>query len=456
MAKHRAVSARAERSRAAVKGVKRAMVPALGSAAAVATVAAIGTPQQPDVDLAALVVEGSSTNPTGTGIPAFYAGLFNPLGTTVVDVNFFTGPFGVYDALQGPQDDERDVVLSSGWGAANVSLLLTFMDLTNATDPALTEPLYVLDNNVARPNGGFGTRYPIFGVIGVNPIPSPTSPGAQVIDVGYEYDINGNTPAYVLNVVSMANSLATYFDNRLNQNDVVLPVDPETGECTVCEEDWDGAQFETVVDGRTVVIKRVGETTYISYRTEGLPLLEPLRQFGGEAGIRIAYVIEPALTAVVNYGYPNNDALANPEQYVPARLVPSAAETETFLNEFADGVQVGLDRLDDEEIEDESADADEPELLTTTVVSEGTDEGNDEADDEDEAEDEADDDDEAEDSPRRPGGRFTPLSGVREAAQSWRERLRGGDQHDVSLDEGATEDDDATSGSDDGPNVSTP
>lgn len=424
MARHRAESARARRRREVGHGIRRAVVPSLGSAAAVATVAAVGAPAtQPALEQVALVIEGSSTNPTGAGITDFYGGLFTPLDPNdVVTVNFFTGPFGVYDALHNPPatDDDRDVVLSSGWGAANVSLLLTYMALTNSDDPALTEPLYILDNNVARPNGGFGTRYPIFAVIGVNPIPSPTDPGAQVIDVGYEYDINGNTPAYVLNVVSMANSLATYFDNRLNQNEVVLPVDEDgnldTTNCAECPTSLDdGEQVEVVMDdGKTVVLKRVGNTTYISYRTEGLPLLQPLRLYGGELGNQFADVVEPALTAVVNYGYPDNDPLANPDKYEPAALVPTVAETNRFLNEFGAGVQTGLDRLQgDDDADDSAVQTGGAEQLR---IARGLQSGSTATESEDDA---------TTDRESRP--RFTPLRDLHQAVQSWQQGLRGDD-----------------------------
>jgi hypothetical protein len=92
-------------------------------------------------------------------------------GDDLVHVNFFTGPFGINQALQA-HSGEDNAVLSSGWGAANASLLL--MALQARKDPALPKTVFILDNNVARPDGGFGTRYPWFALIGVNPIPSPT------------------------------------------------------------------------------------------------------------------------------------------------------------------------------------------------------------------------------------------------------------------------------------------
>lgn len=352
MANHRAEPCRRTADRTPARRLRRAGLPAALSSVIVAGVATAGgvAVVRPEsvastmYELSALIIEGSSTNPTGEGIEDFYRGKFVPEGGEVVQVNFFTGPFGVYDALKN-RTDEDNVVMSSGWGAANVSLLLTYLDATGGDDPVAANAVYVLDNNVARPNGGFGTRYPVFALIGVNPLPTPTSPGATVIDVGYEYDINGNAPAYVLNPFAMANSLAAYFDNRLNQETVNLPVD-ENGDLVLsqkeCDDDCrasiaDGDDTTVVLEtGETVVIKQVGDTTYISYRRDGLPLLHPLRTYGGEAGNKVADAIEDPLTDVVNYGYPGNDPLANPDVYQPAALVPTPDETATFLRNLAD------------------------------------------------------------------------------------------------------------------------
>lgn len=347
MAKHRAASRKKARMRAA--RARNMLPPVLFSGAVVATVAAVGgvAVAEPDMvastmyDLTALIVEGSSTNPTGAGIEDFYRGQFRQEEDTAT-VNFLTGPFGVYDALAANADDDDNVVMSSGWGAANVSLLLSYLDATGNPDSVPGDAVYVLDNNVSRPNGGFGTRYPVFGLIGVNPLPTPTSPGVPVIDVGYEYDINGNTPAYALNGIAMANSLMAYLDRRLNQDELDLPVTvSESGEVVVRP----GCEVRCQTADGWVRVEQTGDTTYVSYEADDLPLTRPLRRYGGETGARIADAIDPALRAVVDYGYPDNDPLANPGTYKPVGLVPTWHETQTFAEDFSAGVQKGLDSL---------------------------------------------------------------------------------------------------------------
>ena len=373
MAKHRATFGRPKPGGAVAGGVRRLSPSAILSGAAVVTAAAVGglaatTPgsvSSSPVELSALVVVGSSTNPTGDGIREFYGGKFDRADEDVVTINFMTGPLGIYRALYENRDDDDNVVLSSGWGAANASLLLTYLAAAGSDDPALKNSFYVLDNNVASRNGGFGTRLPMFAFLGVNPIPTPTAPGVRVINVVYEYDINSNIPAYVLNGPAMANSLLAYFERRLNQEELVLPVD-EQGNSLVPEDCGAQCEYETddegmitftrveagryeftTADGDSGYIEVVDDTTYVSYKSKNVPLVAPLRLLG-EPGNKIADLTEPALRAAVNYGYPDNDPLANPDDYVPARLVPRPQETQRFVNDFADGVEEGLATLDDD------------------------------------------------------------------------------------------------------------
>ena len=302
---------------------------------------------------------GSSTNPTGTGIREFYNGKFEPADGNVTTVNFWTGPPGIYRGTAQNINDDDTVVMSSGWGAANISLLLTYLKATGSHDPVLTNPrLYVLDNDVAAPNGGYGTRLPAFALVGVNPLPTPTDPGVPVVSVVYEYDINSNIPAYLWNLPAYANSLLAYFDRRLNQDELYLPVDDEgnpldssgkpspEGSCegTACRVQ---VGVDDAGEPEYARILVVDDTTYVSYESNRLPLVEPLRLLG-EAGDRIADAIEPAMRAVVDYGYPYNDPLAAPDEHIPTRVIPRREETATFVKRFADGVQEGLETLNDD------------------------------------------------------------------------------------------------------------
>jgi PE-PPE domain-containing protein len=230
------------------------------------------------VDLAALIVVGSSTHPSGSGNENLYQGKFIPADGDIVHVNFFSGPAGIEQALRD-HVGENNVVLASGWGASNASHVLA----TNRTDPNVTSALWVLDNNLNNPNGGFATRYPLFSrLVGIDPTPTPTDTGAPVVDVRYEYDINSDAPAYPLNVVAMANSVVAYLYGHLNQANLELPVNADGSPtcatpCTV-----------TTSDGTVVHLEKVGSVTYVTYETKSLPLLRPIRDFVPVVGNPVA------------------------------------------------------------------------------------------------------------------------------------------------------------------------
>ena len=360
--------------------------------AAVATAAAVGSvvATQPQsvastpVELSALVVVGSSTNPTGDGIREFYNGKFEPADGNVTTVNSGPARVGIYQGTAQNISDDDTVVMSSGWGAANASLLLTYLKATGSNDPVLTNPqLYVLDNDVATPNGGFGTRLPAFALVGVNPLLTPTDPGTPVVSVVYEHDINSNIPAYLWNLPAYANSLLAYFDRRLNQDELYLPVDDEGNpldaignplperscEGTACRVQV-GVDDEGEPEYARILV--VDDTTYVSYESNRLPLVEPLRLLG-EAGDRIADAVEPAMRAVVDYGYPYNDPLAAPDEYIPARLIPRRGETATFVKQFADGVREGLETLNDDAPQPPGSSESRKARETTVVTTETTD-----------------------------------------------------------------------------------
>jgi hypothetical protein len=331
-------------------------VAAVGVATAVAGVAVTqpASISAPLVDLAALIVVGSSTHPDGSGNENFFGGKFNQppynTGDDLVHVNFFTGPLGIDQALQS-HSGEDNAVLSSGWGAANASLLL--MQLQAQHDPALSKTLFILDNNVARPNAGFGTRYPWFALIGVNPLPSPTDTDALgIVDIGYMYDYNSNAPADVLNPVAAVNSLVAYLYRHLNQNTLDLPVD-ETGAPSVT---CGGANTCGITDKGDVLacpdaqcgpvpaddrvaayVTQRGKTTYVTYTSNGLPLTNLIRDFV-PLGNAIADLAEPVLTKIVNAAYPNGNPIpADPSKYQPA--TPGSSLTQLAADAVTDTVK---------------------------------------------------------------------------------------------------------------------
>lgn len=341
-------------SRAVTKRAGRVAmgVAAVGVATTVAGVAATqpASISSSLVDLTALIVVGSSTHPDGSGNENFFEGMFNQppynSGDDLLHVNFFTGPFGINQALQS-HAGEDNAVLSSGWGAANASLLL--MALQTQNDPVLSQTVFILDNNVARPNGGFGTRYPWFALIGVNPLPSPSDTDALgVVDVGYQYDYNSNAPADVLNPFAAVNSLVAYLYRHLNQNELDLPVKPDGSPDVTCGSantcgitdagqvlECPDAQCGTVPPGDRVAayVTQRGNTTYVTYTTNGLPLTNLIRDFV-PFGDAIADLAEPVLTRIVNSAYPNGNPIpADPSKYQPATplssLIQLASPTTT-------------------------------------------------------------------------------------------------------------------------------
>jgi PE-PPE domain len=316
------------------------------------------------VDLTALIVVGSSTHPTGAGNEDFFEGKFNaspynPAGNDLVHVNFLTGPFGINQALQA-NAGEPNAVLASGWGAANASLLL--MQLNAQNDPALAQTVFILDNNVARPNGGFGTMYPWFALIGVNPFPTPTDTiAARVVDVGYQYDYNSNAPMVLLNPVAAVNSLVAWLYQRLDQSELNLPVDinglpADTCGADVCgvtaNGDWlacPDARCGTIPPGErvTAYVTTKGNTTYVTYTAEELPLTRLIRDVVPLGGF-IADLTEPLLTELVNSAYPDNNPIpADPSQHRVATLLPSPDQVITAAQRIPGAIQEGLaDALD--------------------------------------------------------------------------------------------------------------
>ncbi|MGP4058162.1 PE-PPE domain-containing protein [Mycobacterium sp. 4D054] len=340
---------------------------AIGMAVTVGGVAAThpASISAPLVDLSALIVVGSSTHPDPTGNEDFFGGKFNQApynsggqpGADLVGVDF-RGGVGAIDAALQANSGEDNAVLSSGWGAANVSLLLNRLD--RSADPALPKTVFILDNNVSRPDGGFGTRYPLFALIGVNPFPSRTdTTAAAVVDIAYQYNYNSNAPADLFNLVAHVNSLVAYLYGYREQSEIDLPVDVDGrpavscggantcavltgGEAVPCEN----ARCAPPVGDRVVAyLTTRGNTTYVTYTTDELPLARLIRNVLGDA---VADVSAPLLKVIVDSAYYDGNPIpSDPSRYRPARLMPSLGEIVSAAAKVPGAIREGLDTLSD-------------------------------------------------------------------------------------------------------------
>ena len=315
-------------------------VAAVGVATTIAGVAATqpASISASPVDLAALIVVGSSTNPSGAGVEDFFGGKFNnplytgPNGDDIVHVNFLSGPLGIKQALEA-NAGEHNAVIASGWGAANLSLLMLLHDAD------LSKTVVVLDNDVAAPDGGFGTRYPWFALIGVNPFPTPSETTAlAAVNTSYEYDYNSSAPADVLNPLAAVNSLVAYLYRHLNQAELDLPVNPDgtpavscgANTCAITQSgktlDCADARCTSPEDRITAYVTTRGNTTYVTYTSDGLPLANLIRTVP-VFGDQIADLTEPLLKLAVDSAYfDGNPIPKDPSAYRPVRLFPSPGE----------------------------------------------------------------------------------------------------------------------------------
>jgi PE-PPE domain len=337
------------------RGVRLAMsVAAVGVATSVVGVAATqpSSISTSPVDLAALIIAGSSTNWDAAGVVDYFHGKFNdpiytgPNGDDITYVNFLAGPLGIKAALEA-HAGEHNAVIAGGWGAANVGLLLALQD------PAFQDTVVVMIGDVARPDGGFGTRYPLFSLIGVNPIPTPSQVNAvAAVNTGVEYDYNSNAPADFLNPIAAVNALAAYLTARGAQAELDLPVYVDGTPSVKCDAntcailasgavlDCADARCSSPEDRITAYVTTRNNTTYVTYTADELPLTGLIRQFLGD---RIANIANPLLKLAVDSAYYGGNPIpTDPSAYRPARLFPSPADLLGTLAKIPGAIQETL------------------------------------------------------------------------------------------------------------------
>ena len=232
---------------------------------------------------------------------------------------------------------------SSGWGAGQTGTALGRL----RDDPALDNvKLVILDNNSNRAAGGFWTTYYIFApLLLTSSEPTPNDLDIPVLDVGYDYNINGNAPTYPINLISDVNSLVAYLYGYAGQSDVQLPAEvadhlPENG--------GDPADLKPgthyVVDSEGNILEQHDNLntniTYVTFKSDRLPLVKPLLLIPG--GKLVADGIEPVLTVLVDAGYKDNKPIPDdPSVQRKMGLIP-VKESITALQRLPGAVVEGV------------------------------------------------------------------------------------------------------------------
>lgn len=341
MAKHRAAHNSVRRPSA----VARLVTPAGLAAAAVgvtslssALMTGATTAVAPSVDLVALITPANSTSQIFAGTK-YYGTDYADAGYGAQQVvPFYRGPQGIADAISAAGGDPI-VILSSGWGAGQTGTALGMLtkDQRDAID------LAILDNNTNRAGGGFWTTYsPFAPLLLTSAAPTPTDTGVPVLDVAYEYNINSDAPVDPLNPFALGNSLAAYVYGYGAQQTAKVP------DSVIAEaKTRDGKHYHYVLDSTGKIVSQQpveGTTTYVTFESDGLPLVRPLRLLPG--GDVVADALEPTLTELVDAGYNDGKGTdANPaipkDPTVVRPMKPGSSLTG--LGGVSDSVTTGFD-----------------------------------------------------------------------------------------------------------------
>jgi hypothetical protein len=355
-----------------VKRGGRGLAAAALSATGLSTAVVTGTTAAfaPNVQLMALVSAASSTAQFFAPSTYYSTDWTDVYGEQQV-VPFLLGPQGIADAIASHQDDEDETgVTAGGWGAGQAGTALGIL-ATNDDPEDLDVGLVIFDNNTNRAGGGFWTTYyPFAPLLFTSADPTPTDlPGVTVLDVSYEYNINGNAAVDPLNLIALGNSLVAYvYDYGVQPS--VLDITEEDGDVVLHQAN---GVDKTLEPGTHYVIKDGNifaeysadgtaenpnnSTVYVTVDSGDLPLTRPLRLLPG--GDILADALDPTLTALVDAGYndgkgtesdpaiPKDPTVTRPMQPGSSLSALGGAPKNTVQKGTNAGVQTASDDLSD-------------------------------------------------------------------------------------------------------------
>ncbi|MGB3485579.1 MAG: hypothetical protein WBB07_25605 [Mycobacterium sp.] len=309
----------------------------------------------PPLLLASLLMNDGSGDSDGvSGIADAIQGRLLPSDGRTVIVNFLTGPFGLWNPLD--QSDTGDSTVPST--TIGVASALPFLSQQGLAALPPTGPLAPGQlPNFPQPEVpgqvvAFDAPSLQIGEAIVTSPPMGPFPMSSDVVTSYGYDLSSYATVSALNPFALTNSVAAYLNGALSPVEVNAKGEVVCRHALSCNVDdlnivrvpIDGGYIITFThpDGTKItatVVTRDG-VTYVTYENNGpLPLVRPLRDYGGLLGNELADFLEPALTALVYWGY--RDATgANGNG-----LLPTPAETIQSLLNFIVGVKQGIESL---------------------------------------------------------------------------------------------------------------
>lgn len=343
----------------------------LTTAAVAASVAGLTVIQPltaaPPLLLAALLMDTDAEDYTGVGgVADALQGKLLPADGKAALVNFLTGPFGLWNALD-PTVRPEEVVPSTTLGvASSLPFTAPLPSPPAEAAPAPAPPIPPVGPSAwpavpaaALPGAVVAFNLPSLEIgdsIVVPPITPPWNSAGRPVIASYGYDLGSYAAASLLNPFALTNSVAAYLERALTGT--FVPVNPDgsvgcrNGQSTCSVKggvisqyvDDNGVLHITFTNANGGTVKATVETrdgtTYVTYdRSGSLPLVRPLRDYGGLLGNELADLLEPALTALVYWGY--RDEINGDNN----NLLPSMSETIRAVLDFIVGVKEGLESL---------------------------------------------------------------------------------------------------------------
>jgi diacyltrehalose acyltransferase len=251
------------------------------------------------------------------------------------------------DAIRDNRVDERNLpqfllVVGYSEGSLVAEEVRRDLDPTDPDAPSTDDLLFVMIASPNVPNGGIFGRFPNLAIPFFVTSNGPAQPSPyDTTYVTNEYDPYADFPAY-FNPLSLANTLVA-----------VVYVHPDQYYDSIDYDPLSGSGATPVLVHPPVTNSLGGTDTYVFVPAEHLPLLAPVRQIFGAAGLTpltepVLGAVEPLLRLLVDMGYTDRTN-ANPQVHVqfslitpPERILETVAGVPAALEQGVTNLLTGV------------------------------------------------------------------------------------------------------------------